>query len=197
MSDTTYEWERQSNESEDQYRAFLIYRDLGLSRSLQKAWKQYSPDATDNPSSAFSGWSSRHKWRDRAREWDRHLQRLEDATQENEFKAVRRAEKKNRLEMLNALRLTATYLANITIGDDKKFTKSADIKNAAGVIAMYLEQSRIEMGEAVKGGQEITVNANTKVDVSDAVATARERLQSLVAEKPAKAEAARDNKLVQ
>lgn len=192
---TTYEWERQDNETEDQYRAFLIYRDLGNQRSLVKAWKLYAPDATDNPSASFGGWSSRHKWRDRAREWDRHMQRIEDATQENEFKKVRRAEKENRLEMLNALRLTATHLANVTIGDKASLTKSSDIKNTAAVIALYLEQSRIEMGESTKGGSEITVN--TKVDLSDAVASARERLQSLVAEKPRATQATRDNKLVQ
>lgn len=66
-------WERQPDESEKAYAAFLCYRDLGTDRNVTDAYRQSQrkPDAKQ-ADGTWNKWVKKHRWRDRARGWDDH-----------------------------------------------------------------------------------------------------------------------------
>jgi hypothetical protein len=71
MMDGPKPWERQPNESGQAFRAFAIYRDLNDSRSLDEAWKVFSPESKSAGAPGhFSDWSRRSGWADRVMAWD-------------------------------------------------------------------------------------------------------------------------------
>lgn len=71
-------WERQYGETEPAFIAFLFYRNLGPSRSIDRAYRQFLADsdaAEDVPrrTHAPGNWgeySVKYEWVHRAREWD-------------------------------------------------------------------------------------------------------------------------------
>ena len=63
-------WERQPGETEKQFEAFAIYRDLGSERSVNEVCKRLSKSRT-----LISKWSSQNQWVSRATAYDNDLQR--------------------------------------------------------------------------------------------------------------------------
>lgn len=75
MADEQKTWEQLSDEPNEAYARFLIYRNLGASRSLDAAYLIAGPTATKrNKTQRANGqWtkdSAAYKWRDRASNWD-------------------------------------------------------------------------------------------------------------------------------
>jgi hypothetical protein len=66
-------WDRLTGESSKAFANFCLYRDMGVSRSLRKA-------AVDGRCTAklrqLERWSTRHKWVERAADYDAYLDRL-------------------------------------------------------------------------------------------------------------------------
>lgn len=78
-------WERQPGEGAKPWEAFVIYRDLGTERTLQKVSKQLKK------SMAMIGrWSSDWNWRERAAAWDGEQDKLARADQVKEIAEMRR-----------------------------------------------------------------------------------------------------------
>jgi hypothetical protein len=85
MLDTTglenLAWLQRENETDKAYAAFLMFRDLGRSRTVEEAYlkslpeekKQQKAAKSSNlrPSGAWTNWLTDHQWRERVREWDR------------------------------------------------------------------------------------------------------------------------------
>lgn len=78
-------WDRRAGESESSWGAFLVYRDLGLGRSLERVAETlaegehrtctgHAPLGIDR----LKKLSARNSWVDRSRAWDNHLQRERD-----------------------------------------------------------------------------------------------------------------------
>ena len=80
MAERRKSWEHQPDEPEDAFDRFVYYRDLGPTRSIDKAWRAWrltaenaSPGITDRR--ADGHWRSdsvEHSWRTRARDYDAH-----------------------------------------------------------------------------------------------------------------------------
>ncbi|WP_030236806.1 hypothetical protein [Streptomyces sp. NRRL S-350] len=68
-------WERQPGESARKHGQFVTYRDLGRARTLVKAAEKLTlaPGHVRNVAAEF-------RWRERVEAWDRHLDRLYEAT---------------------------------------------------------------------------------------------------------------------
>lgn len=179
------DWDQQENETARAYEAFCVYRNLGTARTLEKAWAIFAPEGEKNlpMPSTFQGYSSRHQWVKRARAWDSHVLELEDEALQAEAVKIKKTERNNRLDMLKVLRAVSAKAANKVMENDNM--KIADIKNVASIVALYMEQSRIEMGERLNLGAEkpAQVTTNINLELGDAVATAKERLQSLITQK--------------
>ena len=78
-------WDRLPDESSLHYAWFLAYRDIGHARSVNAACVRYNRpgEAAQGQArlSANGTWydaSKRHDWPERARSWDKHLQRNHD-----------------------------------------------------------------------------------------------------------------------
>ena len=77
---TVRPWDRQHDESAAAFRAFSIYRDLGLERSFREACrkgvvnprKSTAHPPADARSKTWAKWFKDHQWEERARGWDRH-----------------------------------------------------------------------------------------------------------------------------
>ena len=66
-----YPWERQPQEGEEAYHAFLTYRDLGPLRTLEAARVRLG--RRSGYLKPLERWSARREWRDRVGAWDEHL----------------------------------------------------------------------------------------------------------------------------
>ena len=77
-------WERQENESNPAFEAFVLYRDT-RPRSLRKV-----ADTLDKSKSLIEGWSSAHAWVTRCEKWDNELDAVSQQTQIDEVKEMKR-----------------------------------------------------------------------------------------------------------
>lgn len=83
-------WEQWDDETSKAYEAFVAYRDLGVERSIDRAYaalsskrrKKSAKRASTRAPRHWGTWSVRFAWVDRATAWDREQQRLEDEARE-------------------------------------------------------------------------------------------------------------------
>lgn len=195
-------WEKLENESDRAYQAFTIYRNMNKERTLDGAWEIFSSDLRDTSYDTFRAYSTKFQWAKRARAWDAHVLSLESEASEKELIKARNTERKNRLEMLKVLRALSAKAANSVLDTDKQgnpiISKSADMKNVAAIVQMYLEQSRLEMGErAIATQKEANVTINNNLELGDAIGTAKDRLQSLLSQKSIDRTTSGDNERLQ
>ncbi|MGW3445669.1 hypothetical protein [Streptomyces sp. NPDC001076] len=74
LSTTLDPWEQQPAETPRRHGQFITYRDLGRTRTLQKAAEGLQLHAVTVRKAA-----ARYRWRERAEAWDQHLDRLYEA----------------------------------------------------------------------------------------------------------------------
>lgn len=65
MTDEIKPWDRLPDETEPAYEAFQAYLDLGVRRSIRLVAEQVGKGQA-----MISRWSTAHRWRERARQWD-------------------------------------------------------------------------------------------------------------------------------
>ena len=71
-------WEKLKGESFQNYSAFCVYRDMGAERSVRKAVESVETDKRKimKRYDVWRGWSSQYRWKERAADYDKHLERL-------------------------------------------------------------------------------------------------------------------------
>jgi hypothetical protein len=77
----TNSWDQQSKESSRAFSVFVAYRDLGLRRSCGAVARQLSMNA-----SSVLELSKRHRWQERVKAWDAHVDK---ENQSNQVQAVK------------------------------------------------------------------------------------------------------------
>lgn len=82
-------WDRQ-NETEKAWEAFVLYRDMGMDRTLQKL-----SEVTSKDRNWLAQWKVRYKWEERVSAYDTHLDQLKRHAAEDEIVAI--AKKQARL----------------------------------------------------------------------------------------------------
>ncbi len=99
-------WDRQPGEGDEAWVAFVIYRDLGAERTLNKVRKELGKSDR-----ICEKWSSAHQWVFRSAEWDKHLdQEIQKATIQEKIDYVRlREQNLIRAEQLRAQLLDAHF----------------------------------------------------------------------------------------
>lgn len=73
----TQPWDREDKETGPAWEAFSTYRDLGTERSIAKAVEASGKSAGNTRQ--WEGWSSKHRWQERVRAWDTHVDQAAQA----------------------------------------------------------------------------------------------------------------------
>lgn len=70
-------WEQQSGESDKSFAAFCVFRDIGSSRSVHKAYVQSTGKTQAKQADGrWNGWASQNNWHTRASAWDGEQDRV-------------------------------------------------------------------------------------------------------------------------
>lgn len=77
-------WDQLLDESARAYACFLVYRDLGPDRSLDKAFTraQEAQEGTRKAPGCWHQWSGKYRWPERAQAWDAAMRAKEQAARE-------------------------------------------------------------------------------------------------------------------
>jgi hypothetical protein len=114
MSET---WDKRETETNKAYSAFLVYRDMGNLRSLQKAANIFYGVAADSKSRAkgsmFHKWSVEHNWVSRCSDWDIEEERLRIEQKRKDIRKMDERQAKDGMELSQIgaanIKLHATY----------------------------------------------------------------------------------------
>lgn len=147
----TNPWDRRPDESEEAFAAFLIYRDMGRSRSLDavgRGTKGGQKGDKRTKTGRLARWSANHAWVARAQAWDDYLQSrrqvgIERAVTDEAEKWERRRQRQIRddLELALLFRRRARELARfptamVTSEDGRTVVmpiSPRDLKDAASI----------------------------------------------------------------
>ena len=74
-------WERLAGETGAAYAAFCAYRDFGPERNIRKAVEAVEPDENKRGKRyrVWRNWSTQFRWRERAADYDRYMEKLKQA----------------------------------------------------------------------------------------------------------------------
>ena len=126
-------WEKRESETARAYRAFCVYRDMGVDRSLAKVREKL--DKKTGYERQLGEWSSDHEWVKRVAAYDAHLEALLRNEQEERLVAERRRQTER--ELTDTTRLLTEF-------DDliKQVESGADTLTLAALDtqAAYLER---------------------------------------------------------
>src|SRR5215510_2508298 len=71
-------WEQLKGETSQAFSAFCAFRDCGAERTIRKAVEATEKDETKQGKryNVFRNWSNQHRWRERAADYDRHIESM-------------------------------------------------------------------------------------------------------------------------
>ena len=128
-------WERQPKESPQAYEAFVIYRNMGAERSIQKVSQMLSKSVT-----LIKRWSREKNWVERSRAWDNEQDRV---TREALQRGVVNMHKKH-VTMAEALFIKAAKaLKNIEV-------EEMDMLDIVKAVDLAVKIERLSRGEATE-----------------------------------------------
>lgn len=138
-------WERQNDESEKAYEAFVIYRELGAERSTTKVSERLGKSLA-----LIQRWCRTHKWVDRCRAYDNHLDEKARA------EALAKYRKMNARHINTAMHLQEVALEALMALDPKDLHPKyiiQYIKEAAAIEkAARADEAGIKAGSSTAGG---------------------------------------------
>lgn len=139
-------WERQPGETPKAFAAFACYRDLGVLRTIDQAYrhwmaKQHRPVPPDKRAAGnFQNWSAKHQWVLRAQAWDEEQDRLKRAAHMRalESMAERHAAMATKVQAIAIKRLNT-----LTEEDEKGISPT----QAVGMMKDAIRIERVSRGE--------------------------------------------------
>jgi hypothetical protein len=151
-------WARQPGETQKQYAAFVVYRDLGLgARSIPATAKALG---LSTRSGQVGGWSSRNSWRERVDAWDREIERKKQIALTDEVQEMARrhvAAAQNYIEVLmEPARLLARHLKDPQFRDLEDLPTPQLLMLAARcarVLPSLMQAECVARGEPTVGAQ--------------------------------------------
>ena len=142
-------WERQNEETPKQFEAFVVYRDMGMDRSLSKVAKVLGKSAQ-----LMSRWSSDNKWVERCAAWDNEQDRIARQEQIKDIKKMRKRHADVASDMITA---AAKGLKEI-MEKPKEMTPN-DVARLVDVASKLERLSRGDTSEVVEQRQGEAVDA--------------------------------------
>ena len=155
------QWEQQPGESAKAFEAFAIYRDMGVERSVRKVTQRLNKSLT-----LIGKWSSRYNWPERARAYDRDLDRQAHAQAVREVRSM--TNRHIRIAMqLQAKALEALEQLNVATLSPKMqlafLAKATEIERMNRLSAAGMDDS----GQQRDGAEGIEVVIEGEDDVDD------------------------------
>lgn len=154
-------WEQQPGESAKAFEAFAIYRDMGVERSVRKVTQRLNKSLT-----LIGKWSSRYNWPERARAYDRDLDRQAHAQAVRDVRSM--TNRHIRIAMqLQAKALEALEQLNVATLSPKMqlafIAKATEIERMNRLSAAGMDDS----GQQRDGAEGIEVVIEGEDDVDD------------------------------
>ena len=154
-------WEQQPGESAKAFEAFAIYRDMGVERSVRKVTQRLNKSLT-----LIGKWSSRYNWPERARAYDRDLDRQAHAQAVRDVRSM--TSRHIRIAMqLQAKALEALEQLNVATLSPKMqlafLAKATEIERMNRLSAAGMDDS----GQQRDGAEGIEVVIEGEDDVDD------------------------------
>lgn len=154
-------WEQQPGESAKAFEAFAIYRDMGVERSVRKVAQRLNKSLT-----LIGKWSSRYNWPERARAYDRDLDRQAHAQAVRDVRSM--TNRHIRIAMqLQAKALEALEQLNVATLSPKMqlafLAKATEIERMNRLSAAGMDDS----GQQRDGAEGIEVVIEGEDDVDD------------------------------
>lgn len=156
-------WDKRDSETNKSYNAFLVYKDLGVVRTLPKASIKFYGMDTDGKRHQFLRWSSAHSWVSRCADWDLEEERLRVEQKRKDIRDMDRRQAKD------GMRLSKIGMKNIELqaADDLPLDKNGNpiqpkipVTESTKLFTEGVKAERIARGEAAeisehKGGIKI------------------------------------------
>lgn len=131
-------WEMQEEETAKAFEAFCAYRDLGPNRSMRE-----TAEKVGKSQKLMEGWSSTHKWRDRAAAWDAEQDRIARQAQLKEIIKMRERHAKLASDMLVKAARALDHLPDDEI-------KAGDVSRMVDVASKLERLSRGDVGDVIE-----------------------------------------------
>jgi hypothetical protein len=134
-------WEKLKGETTLAYAAFCAFRDMGGERSIRKAVETVETDEALRMKryNVWRGWSTQFKWRERAADYDRYVEKLKQAELRKTIEAQGELHREVTGKMLDVVKkkLDAMNPADLSQGNLTEWVQTAikAEREAAGLIA--------------------------------------------------------------
>lgn len=135
---TAKPWERQEKESDKAFEAFVIYRDMGVSRSYSKVAEKLQKSDT-----LINRWGRTYNWTERAGAWDDELDKETQKAQRKEIAKMRQRHADLASQMLEKAANALRFIPEVEI-------KASDISRMVDVASKLERLSRGDVGEVIE-----------------------------------------------
>jgi len=142
MAEQVNSWDRQADERDKPWAAFVVFRDMGKDRNLLQAYRDtYGRQNAKKAPGWYAAWAKKHDWRRRAAAWDAHLDQIaqdgvEDGVEEQGRRLgvewrVRRSEL---MEVSARLLRKAEQMLDFPIARQERTTQTDEDGNATEIV---------------------------------------------------------------
>jgi len=134
-------WERLKGETSAAFAAFCAFRDCGLERNIRKAVESVETDEAVRAKryKVWRNWSTQYRWRERAADYDKYIERLKQAEMRKTIEAQGEMHRKVTGKMLDVVskKLDTMNPQELTQGNVPEWVNTAikAEREAAGLIA--------------------------------------------------------------
>jgi len=187
-------WEQQQDESNKAFKAFKLYLDMGYKRTVKKV-------ALSLGAKSFTyiyEWSSKFKWRDRVKAWEKDQSRLQLAASYENYKSVCEEHLQQAKQLRQLMRVPTQALAlKLKDSNSKKDIKSVAIEEldkmhtkdllelvmkSARTLELLVKVERLAIGaptEITQSEMDLEFNNNDFVTYGEAIAANEETVKKI------------------
>ena len=145
-------WERLTGETGAAFSAFCVFRDCGTERNIRKAVESIEKDEAVRAKryKVWRNWSTAFRWRERAADYDKYLERLKQAELRKTIEAQGEKQREVTQKMLDVVskKLDTMNPQELTQGNVPEWVNTAikAEREAAGLVAGN-DKSELKQGE--------------------------------------------------
>lgn len=138
LDEPRLDWERREGETPKQFQAFVVFRDLGLGRSIDAAYRQHTRRESNTAVRAHNQWrmwARANEWFARAEAYDRYLDAEKRRQREAEHsRMIEEHSKRTRDISQLKIDLANRLLAKLGIAIDQLDAEALDAKAIAALL---------------------------------------------------------------